>query len=175
MRLRSIPLIASMAALTLTAVGAPAAFAQGRPETFGPFVDTGSFIGFECDGFDILIEGTVSTTVTVWFDDAGDVERVLQRTRAPHDTMTNTITGRSIVVRAHFQEKIERISGTDTFEKTITGFRYLVNEPGSGVTIRDVGRIRYGDLEQTILLWQAGEHDLALDAEFLPVFCGALA
>ena len=51
----------------------------------------------------------------------------------------------------------------------------MVNEPGVGVTIRDVGRITYGDLEQTIVLWQAGEHDLALDAAFEPTFCSALA
>ena len=37
---------------------------------------------------------------------------------------------------------------TDTWTKTITGHRYFVNEPGSGVTVRDVGRIQYGDLEQ---------------------------
>ncbi len=43
------------------------------------------------------------------------------------------------------------------------------------MTIRDVGRILYGDLEQTIILWQAGEHELALDAAFQPIFCGALA
>ena len=64
---------------------------------------------------------------------------------------------------------------TDQFTKTIVGFRYMVNDPGVGVTIRDVGRITYGDLGQTIVLWQAGEHDLALDAAFQPTFCAALA
>ena len=59
--------------------------------------------------------------------------------------------------------------------KTITGYRYMVNEPGVGALIRDVGRITYGDLEQTIVLWQAGEHDLALAEAFQPTFCGALA
>ena len=34
------------------------------------------------------------------------------------------------------------------FTKTITGFRYLVDELGTGVTIRDVGRIVYGDLDE---------------------------
>ena len=51
----------------------------------------------------------------------------------------------------------------------------MVNEPGVGATIRDVGRIVYGDLAQTIVLWEAGKHDLALDEAFQPIFCAALA
>jgi hypothetical protein len=100
---------------------------------------------------------------------------VIYRARYPHDVLTNTVTGRSVVVRGEFNEFVERIPGTDQFMKTIVGFRYLVNEPGVGVTIRDVGRIRYADLEQTLVLWQAGEHDLALDEAFGPTFCAALA
>jgi hypothetical protein len=59
--------------------------------------------------------------------------------------------------------------------KTITGFRYMVNKPGIGATVRDVGRITYGDVEQTIVLWEAGEHDFALDEAIEPTFCAALA
>lgn len=78
------------ARLALAALAPGAALASG-PEQFGPFEDTYSFIGFECDGFDILIDGTATTSVTVWFDANGDVDRLLQRTRAPHDTLTNRI------------------------------------------------------------------------------------
>ena len=39
---------------------------------------------------------------------------------------------------------------------------------------RDVGRIKYGDLEQTILLWKAGKHDIEYDANLQPLFCGLL-
>jgi hypothetical protein len=80
----------------------------------------------------------------------------------------------SVVVRGEFSEFMERIPGTDEFTKTVVGHRYMVTEPGLGVTVRDVGRITYGDLEQTIVLWQAGKHDLALDAETEPTFCAAL-
>jgi hypothetical protein len=154
---------------------APGAAFAAAPETFGPFHDTADFIGFACDGFDIRIQGSGSTTFTVWFDENGDIERLLQRSRFPHDTLTNTVTGKSIVVRGEFNERVEYDPATDTWMKTITGFRYMVNEPGTGVTIRDVGRIQYGDLEQTLVLWEAGEHDLALDEQFWPTFCGALA
>ena len=137
-------------------------------------MDADSFIGFECDGFDIRIEGAATTSFTVWFDANGDVDRLLQRSRAPHDTLTNTVTGKSIVVRGEFKEHVDHIAGTDMWEKTVTGFRYLVNVPGVGLTIRDVGRITYGDLEQTIVLAESGHHDLAYDADFQDIFCGAL-
>jgi hypothetical protein len=165
-----------LAAGVLTAALVAASVARaGGPLHSGPFANSYSFVGFNCEGFDILIEGEGTDSFTVFFDDAGEVMKVIYRAGYPHDTLTNTVSGRSIVVRGEFQEFIERIPGSDEFTKTITGFRYLVNEPGVGVTIRDVGRITYGDLEQTIVLWQAGEHDLALDAEFEPTFCAALA
>jgi hypothetical protein len=164
-----------IAGLVLTALLAASVASAGGPLHFGPFANSYSFIGFNCDGFDIQIEGAGTDSFTVFRDDAGDVTKVLDRARYPHDTLTNTVTGKSIVVRGEFQEFVERIPGTDDYMKTITGFRYLVNEPGIGVSIRDVGRITYGDLEQTIVLWQAGEHDLALDAAFEPTFCAALA
>jgi hypothetical protein len=164
-----------IAGLVITVLLAASVARAGGPLHFGPFTSTYSFIGFNCDGFDILIEGRGTDSFTVFLDDAGEVTKVTYRARYRHDTLTNTVTGKSIVVRGEFQEFVERVPGTDEFTKTITGFRYMVNEPGVGVTIRDVGRITYGDLEQTIVLWQAGEHDLALDAAFEPTFCAALA
>ena len=76
-------------------------------------------------------------------------------------------------MRGEFQEIIERIPGTDEFTKSISGFRYLINDPGAGVIFQDVGRIVYGDLEQTIVLWQAGQHE-AVDVDF-DTFCDFLA
>lgn len=64
-----------------------------------------------CDGFDILIEGSGTDSFTVFRDDAGEVTKVIYRARYPHDVSTNTVTGRSIVVRGEFNEFIERISG----------------------------------------------------------------
>ena len=163
------------AGLVVTALLAASAARASAPLHFGPFTNSYSFIGMHCDGFDVLIEGAGTDTFTVFLDEAGEVTKVIYRARYPHDVLTNAVTGKSIVVRGEFQEFIERIPGTDEFMKTIVGFRYLVNEPGVGATVRDVGRIVYGDLEQTIVLWQAGEHDLALDAAIEPTFCAALA
>ena len=52
------------------------------------------------------------------------------------------------------QEVIQRIPGTDEFTKTICGFRYLINGPGHGVEVQEVGRIVYADLRQTLAIWQ---------------------
>src|SRR5215217_7698019 len=71
------------------------------PERFGPFVNDYADVGISCDGFDIFIEGTETRTATVFRDDQGEVIRVIERVSAPHDVLTNTITGDSIVVRAH--------------------------------------------------------------------------
>jgi len=43
----------------------------------------------------------------------------------------------------------------------VTGFRYLVNEPGKGVTIRDVGRIVYNNLDESSWRDLAGQHEFA--------------
>jgi hypothetical protein len=169
---RFIPIVLAM----LAAAGATAGSAgAAAPQIYGPFLNEYSFIGMNCDGFDIQIEGAGTDTFTVWTDADGQITKVVDRARYPHDTLTNTVTGKAIVNRGEFQETLTPIPGTDEATKTITGFRYLVNERGAGVTIRDVGRITYGDLEQTLVLWEAGEHDLALDEQIEPTFCAALS
>ena len=166
---------ATMGLALCLGVLAPTAALAGAPEQFGPFVESGDFIGFECDGFDIRIQGTGSTSYTIWRDADLNFERLLQRSRAPHDVLTNTVTGESIVVRGEFQEHVTYDAATDSWTKTITGFRYIVNEPGEGIVIRDVGRIQYGDLDQLVLLWEAGKHDVEYDANLQSLFCDRLS
>jgi len=161
-------------ALVLSAFSPVSTVAAGKPDVFGPFVDTYTFIGFDCGDFLVEISGTSTTTFTVSLDANGDVTRIVMRVRAPYDTLTNTTTGQFVVNRGEFQETLTPIPGTDQFEKSISGYRYFVNAPGEGVVLRDVGRIRYGDLEQTILLWKAGKHDIEYDANLQPLFCDLL-
>ena len=161
-------------ALALGAIAPTSTLAAGKPEVFGPFVDSEDFIGFDCGDFLIQITGTVTTTFTAYFDANDDLIKLVMRVRAPGDTATNTVTGKFVVNRGEFQETLTPIPGTDEFEKSISGYRYFVNVPGEGVVLRDVGRIEYGDAEQTILLWQAGKHDIEYDANLQPLFCGLL-
>jgi hypothetical protein len=167
----SVAMMAVLAIALLAAAGASA----NAPLRLGPFSNSYDDIGMSCPGFDIRIQGVETFGVSVYWNADGSVARVVRHDSAPHDVLTNTVTGKSFVVRAEFDETITPIPGTDEATKTIVGYRYLVNDPGVGATIRDVGRIAYGDFEQTIILWQAGEHDLALDSEIGPTFCAALA
>ena len=161
-------------ALALGVFSPASTFAVGKPEVFGPFVDTYTFIGFDCGDVLIEISGTSATTFIVSFDADGHVSRIVMRVRAPYDTLTNTTTGEFVVNSGEFQETITPIPGTDQAEKSISGYRYFVNVPGEGVVLRDVGHIEYGDLEQTIVLWKAGKHDIEYDANLQPLFCGLL-
>ena len=140
----------SLVAIAVVAAGMLAASPVNAtaPERFGPNTFEGTFIGFNCDGFDIEIARRGTDRVTVFFDASDGVNRIVYYGRFPHDVLTNTVTGRSIIVRGEFQEFIEPIPGSDDFTKTIVGFRYMINEPGSGATMRDVGRISYAEVEQ---------------------------
>jgi len=154
----------------------PAAAARAAdPEHIGPFSDTYSFIGMTCDGFDIRIEGTETRSATLFFGDQAQLDRVIERVVAPHDVLTNTVTGESIVNRGEFTHFYQRNPGSDTFKVAITGFRYFVNRAGDGVVLRDVGRIIYATQFQEDVLFSAGVHELAYDADIEPAFCAALA
>jgi len=167
----------SLVALTLLAFAALAAppVSAFPPEEFGPDTFEYSFVGFTCDGFDILIEGTGTQRVTAYFDAAGNVTRIAVYGRFPADVLTNLTTGRSVVNRGEFQEQIVGDPETGTFTKTVTGHRNFVNDPGLGATVREVGRITYLDAEQTLVGVEAGHHDLAFDEQYQPVFCAVLS
>ena len=119
--------------------------------------------------------GTVSDRFTVFFDAEGNVTRFTDFVSAPRDVWTNTTTGESIVVRGHFVQVHDRSPGTDEFDRTVTGFRYMVNGPGEGVTIKDAGRIVYEDLNESTWRDLAGRHDFADGTLVEPTLCAALA
>jgi hypothetical protein len=84
-------------------------------------------------------------------------------------------TGKIIEVRAEFQQTYTWVPERGEYTVTVVGHRYLVNEPGSGVTAQEVGRIVYADPSEEAVLTMAGQHDLAQAARIDPVLCGRLA
>jgi hypothetical protein len=155
-------------------MSAPAAEASPPDRFVNADKETGSF-AVDCGSFEASITSTFSDRFTFFFDSDGNVSRFTEFVSAPHDVWTNTTTGKSITVRGHFVQVAERIPGTNEFTRTVTGFRYLVNEPGKGAVIRDVGRIVYDNLEESSWRDLAGRHDLADGMLIEPTFCGALA
>jgi hypothetical protein len=165
-----VSLVLGLAASVLVPSGSASAV---QPESFGPFSDTYSFT-VDCGDFLARVDGTATFRETVFFDSEGDVTRWTQYIRAPRDVWTNTTTGGTIVVRGIFQQTYIPDVETDQVTVAIRGFRYLVNEPGSGVTVQEVGRIVYDDLDETTVVTLAGQHDLADPTTIEPTFCAAL-
>lgn len=161
--------------LTLTiGLALPAGAASATPpDRFGPFIDDYSFT-VDCGSFEAAVSGTSSTRITVHFDDDGNVTQLQQFVRAPTDLWVNTATGESIVVRGEFQQTYTPIPGTEQITVAIRGFRYLINEPGRGVIVQEVGRIVYGEPTEETILAIAGQHDAAIGSQVEPVLCAAL-
>jgi hypothetical protein len=170
-RLRFTAPVAVFATMFLS-VGTAAASPPDR------FVEASNEVGtftVDCGTFEASVTGTVSDRFIVFFDADGNVTRFTEFVSAPHDDWTNTTTGKSITVRGHFVQVANRIPGTDEFTRTVTGFRYLVNKPGEGAVIRDVGRIVYDNLDESSWRDLAGQHDFADGLIIEPTLCAAIA
>jgi hypothetical protein len=163
-----LPLLVGCATL---AVAAPAGATS--PEHFRfPFTDSVPDL-FQCDGFVIGLEGTGTTDVTIFSDASGEVIKFLVITQSS-GTMTNSVTGKSIVVRSEYQQLFTRIDDTDEFTHSLVGFRYIGTAPREGLVIQDVGRLEYSPGEEE-LLFSAGHHFDVPGEDAGPVFCAAVA
>jgi hypothetical protein len=155
-------------------LGFAAAASATPPERFHEDISEGDAHFLQCDGFEIGLSTTGTEDGTVFFDEAGEVVKVIVRTNVA-DVLTNSVTGKTVVNRGVFQETFTRIDDTDEFTQALTGFRFMGTSPGEGVVLQDVGRIVFSPGEEEIL-FLAGQHNL-LDEEVdvPPVFCAALA
>jgi hypothetical protein len=163
-----VPAVVGLAALSL------AASASATPPEMFHFSDSGSDPHFiQCDGFEIGLETTGTFDVTVFFDEAGEVVKVLTQTRAT-DIFTNSVTGKTLTNRGVFQEIFTRIDDTDDFTHVLVGFRFMGTSPGEGLILQDVGRIVYSPNEEEIL-FLAGQHKVSEGVDFEAVLCAALA
>ena len=78
----------------------------------------------------------------------------------PRMNWVNTTTGHTDHCARRIPADLTRVPGTDEFTLTIVGHRYMVNQPGLGVTVQEVGRIIYADPSEETILAMAGQHDL---------------
>jgi hypothetical protein len=162
-----LPVIAGCAVL---GIAAPASAAP--PERFS-FPEEGSDPHFlQCEGFEIALTTSGTGNVTVFFDDAGEVIKVLVRHRL-RDVFTNSVTGKTVVNRGVFQETFTPIEGTDDFTATVTGFRFMGTFPGEGLVLQDVGR--FEESPDGEILFVAGQHDLLPETAEPAVICAALS
>jgi len=108
----------------------------------------------------------------VFFDGAGEVAKFVVHT-AVQDTLTNSVTGKTVVNRGVFTELFTRIDDSDEFTHVLVGHRFMGTSPGEGLVLQDVGRIVYSPGEEQIL-FVAGQHHVP-DPGGEAVFCAALA
>jgi hypothetical protein len=168
MHRRVFPIIAGFAVLALAA---PAS-AMTPDRVTGSDSDADPHF-VQCDGFEIARVSSDSFDGTVYFDQAGEIVKVLVRSRAT-DVFTNSVTGKTVTNRGVFNELFTRIEGTDDFTHALVGYRFMANSPGEGVVLQDVGRILYSPDEQQIL-FLAGQHHVPDGPEGEAAFCAALA
>jgi hypothetical protein len=163
--------IAGVNAIAAPAVAAtdsapiPYRFSGGGSETIPGFI--------HCDGFDIDLSTKGSFDGAVYFDQNGEVVKVIVHTHAT-DVLTNSVTGKTVTNRGVFEELFTRIDDTDDFLHSLAGYRFMANSPGEGVVIQDVGRILYSPDEEEILQL-AGQHHVPDGPEAETVFCAALS
>ena len=160
------------------AFGLAATASATVPDRFS-FQESGTEPGIvQCDGFAIDLAGTGVFDVSVFFDENGEVARVISRGRIT-EVFTNSVTGKTLPNRAVFQEFFTRIEGTDQFIKTVSGFDFLGKVGGRGpIAFQEVGRKVFATDPETgedVLVSQVGHDTLPDGPAAEAVFCAALS
>jgi hypothetical protein len=140
------------------------------------FTDTqsGSEVLAHCDGFDLIEASTNTFDGTVFFDQSGLEVKTIIRGRID-ETLTNSVTGKTVVNRAVFTEIFTRIDGTDEFTHTVSGFDFHGQVDGIGpLVLQDVGRKGF-DPETEEIVFRAGHTNIPEGPEAEAVFCAAVA
>jgi hypothetical protein len=143
------------------------------PERFH-FSESGTEVLLQCDGVDIILDTTGTFTGTVFFDQSGEVVRFIRRGRIT-ETLTNSVTGKTVVNRGVFQDFFRRIEGSDDFTHSVVGFDFQGKVAGRGpLVFWDVGR-KVFDPETGEIVFRAGRTNLVEGPEVEAVFCAALS
>jgi hypothetical protein len=172
MRLLVLPVIAGC---ILFGIAGPA---SARPPERSSSTESGTEVLAHCDGFDIILDSTGTINETAFFDESGELVKFIRRGRV-EETMTNSVTGKTVVNRGVFQDFFRRVEGTDDFTHTVSGFDFQGKVDGRGpLVFQDVGRkVLVFDPEtgeQTIVS-RTGHTTLPEGPEAEAVFCAAVA
>jgi hypothetical protein len=153
---------------------APATASATPPERFH-FTESGTEVLLHCDGFDGNLDTTGNFDGTAFFDKSGEPVRFIIRGRIT-ETLTNSVTGKTIVNRGVFQDFFRRIDGTRDFTHSVVGFDFQGKVGGRGpLVFQEVGR-KVFDPETGELVFRAGHTNIPEDPEEAEaLFCAALA
>src|SRR5215218_3099685 len=142
------------------------------PEKFD-FSESGTEVLFHCDGFDGNLDTTGIFNGTVFFNASGEPVKIIRRGRIT-ETLTNSVTGKTVVNRGVFQDFFRRIDGTDEFTHSVVGFDFQGKVDGRGpLVLRGVGR-KVFDPETGEIVFHAGRTNIPDGPEADAVFCATL-
>jgi hypothetical protein len=147
------------------------------PERFS-FTESGTEVLAHCAGFDIILDTTGIFRGSEFSDASGETVQVIIRGRIT-ETLTNSVTGKTLVNRGVFQDFFRRIRGTDEFIHTVSGFDFQGKVAGRGpLVFQEVGRKVFlidPDTGEQTLVFRSGHTTLPEGSEAEAVFCAALS
>lgn len=146
------------------ALASPAAAAAPVKES--RLVDPYEF-SVPCDGFEILVSGTETLTITTSCNREGEAVRVVGHDRFS-ETDTNSVTGASARFTGTRQVVSDLVAGT----RTVTGKSFLMTDEGRGLLVLDVGRNVFD--APFHVSFEAGFHEV-LHGDVDAITCEALA
>jgi hypothetical protein len=165
--LRSARLATVIAAVLLLGVMIPSTALAGQRErshwsvTFpGGVIDCGSFEDHFTDYYDVA--------ETDIFDKGGNLVKVTYHIEHHSDDM-NSVTGLTLHEHGHYTETDDLVAGT----YTLTGNEEIINRPGRGVVVQDVGRIVYDSAFNITFFAGGRNHSEVLNGG--QVLCDALS
>ena len=89
-----------------------------------------------CSGYNVVAQWDVTRRATTFVDSSGTPIRV-QRHVQFEGTLTNSVTGKSLLDKGSFMLTIDLLTGT----LTLTGAQRHTIEPGKGIVIQGTGRL----------------------------------
>jgi hypothetical protein len=163
---RSMAMAAAVALTSAAGLLGPAAASATAPErTAFSFSNPGVT---DCGTFEDQFTDFFDAKAVTYFDSAGNPIRFVIHWEH-HSNDTNSATGLTLHEHGHFTERIDLVSGTDT----ITGNEEIMNRPGTGVVVQDVGKVVY-DADGNLIFFAGGrKHSEVLLGD--QVLCEALA
>jgi hypothetical protein len=137
-------------------------------------------IGLQCEGQEVYISGSGREFMTRWHDDEGRATKTVVHLDYPADVFSLSPTGEgpSVTIRGHFNRHYDYLVPGDRTSRVMTevGAIYLVNEPGKGIVLQDVGSVTFAPGEEfETITSQHGVHQVYDDPWVVGrVVCDAL-
>jgi hypothetical protein len=164
--LRNMAMAGAVAVMGVFVLSSPAGASAPASERFTVSSTTPGIT--DCGTFQDQFTDFLDGKGTTYFGSAGNPIKLVIHWEH-HSNDTNSVTGLTLHEHGHYTERIDLLSGTDT----ITGNEEIMNRPGTGVVVQDVGKV-VTDADGNVVFFAGGrKHSEVLLGD--QVLCRALA